>query len=230
MVVPSEEGAIRTVEQEYTLWVVVTQDCDLDRLATGDDNPFVELRPVFEETPPPDWGIRSHRLRLTGGQYVEAQSPRVMLSASVLDSFRGSREPPLSDGRTKALKRWLGLRYDRPAVPSDLVVLGQTISGAIRGVGTRPEAAVIHDVLIQFDEGTDPPRYALFAVVEEEADKDSVRAWLVEASLNVPQELGAAYRIEAITRHETSIALVSDSYSAETSQVTWHGVDPEGAE
>lgn len=159
-----------------------------------------------------------------------AESPRVMISAAALDSFRSNRQTPLPDGRAKALKRWLGLRYDRPAVPNHLATLGKNISRALREVGNRPEAAVVHDVLIQFDEGPVPPRFALFAVIQDAADVDHVRAWLVEASLRVPHEIGVGYRFEAITRDETSLALLDDSYSAETSQVTWHGDEPEGAE
>nr|MBA2601123.1 hypothetical protein [Actinomycetota bacterium] len=224
------DDGIERVDDLHDLWVVATQDCDLDRHSTDDDRAEVELRPVYEDGTPSDWGIRSRKLRLTGGQFVAAQSPRVMISAAALDTFRGGREPPLPDGRAKALKRWLGLRYDRPAVPNELVALGRTISAALREVGSRPEAADVHDVLMQFDEGTDPPRFALFAVVEDAADKEGVRAWLVEGSLRVPAEIGVGYRFEAITRDEASLALLDDSYSADTSDVTWHGEQPEGAE
>ncbi|MHB8618236.1 MAG: hypothetical protein ACYDAG_01485 [Chloroflexota bacterium] len=78
----------------------------------------------------------------------------------------------MADGRTAAFKRWLGYRYDRPAVPDHLVALAQQIASRAQRRAGRPFARNLHDVLIQFDDSTNPPRFYLFAVVADGADRD----------------------------------------------------------
>lgn len=62
--------ASRLPERRLTIhnrWVVASQDCDLDQTDAAYPEPTIELRPVFAKGPPQDWGLRSYRLRLTGG-------------------------------------------------------------------------------------------------------------------------------------------------------------------
>jgi hypothetical protein len=60
-----------------------------------------------------------------------------------------------------ALKTWLGLRYDRPAVPDGgLVPLARRIAKEIRDARPREMQDKIHDVLIEFDDSVAPPHFS----------------------------------------------------------------------
>lgn len=121
----------------HGLWTVATQDCDLDRADGDDPDAAIELRPLFTSGAPNDWGIRSAKLRLTDDEYAQANAPRLTVAPAVLTAIleQGAIRRVISDSRRQAFTTWLGLRYDRPAVPNDLVPLAQRIS---REVASRP--------------------------------------------------------------------------------------------
>ena len=84
---------------EHRLWVVATQECDLVAADADDQEASIELRPVYTDDPPDDWGIRSFQFLLTETEYVVSLSPRTMLSPAVLTALvaRGSmRRDPAS--------------------------------------------------------------------------------------------------------------------------------------
>ena len=211
----------------HDLWVVVTQDCDLYKWKPTDLDPVVEIRPVFLRNPPQDWGIRSAKLRLNGELYMEADQPRLHLSPAALTTFESGRRAPLSNDRIVALKTWLGKRYDRPAVPSELVALSKEIGTQLRHVKAEDRAAV-HDVLAQFMPGT-PPQYALAAIVTNEADKQGIYRWIAEAASRVDENLGVLGGVTVPTKAEATLDLIENSYSMDLSQITWRGEGPTGA-
>ena len=129
-IVVSPEGVPETASWQHDFWVLVTQDCDLSGSSVASNEPSIELRPVYREDPPSDWRIRARRLLLTEGSFLLSESPRLTISPAALMHLRAGLQPSLDDGRLKALKTWLGLRYDRPAVPSELVDLMTTIAKA----------------------------------------------------------------------------------------------------
>ncbi|MBI1843416.1 MAG: hypothetical protein HYR89_02200 [Actinobacteria bacterium] len=210
------------------VWVIASQDCDLAAAMPDNNDAVIEIRPVLEDDTG-DWGIRSRKLRVDDQRCVVAEGTPERVSPALLHHVaRATREPPLPDGRSSALKTWLGLRYDRPAVPDHLVSLAQDIARRVRRPGGRDTAAKVHDVLMQFDESTDPPRAALFAVVEHDADREAVRRWLADAAKAVPTDLGVVIQVDVGTKSETSLELIETSYAADASQITWRGPEPEG--
>lgn len=210
-------------------WILASQDCDLANVPAADNRPTVEIQPVWDHDPPPDWGIRSKRCRLDDTRYVHADEPRCFLSPAVLMRFEGSREAVLPDARALAFKTWLGLRYDRPAVPDELVPLARRIAREVERRRHRASTRPVRDVFMQFDPASSPPHYSLFGVVESESDRDATREWLADVSRQVPIDLGIADEIEAATADGTSFSLVETSYAADVSQVTWSGQVPDGA-
>lgn len=217
----------------HRLWAVATQDCDLDRADADDPDPGIELRPLFTLAPPPDWGIRSAKLRLTDHEYAHASAPRLTVAPQVLTAIleAGAARRDVTAGRRQAFTTWLGLRYDRPAVPDHLVPLAQRISTEVAREAHRTITARVRDVLMQFDDGGDTVRYSLFAVLDDPADEDDVRAWLARIAQAVPTELGVADQIEAASADGIAFSTIEASYSADVSQVTWRRgqPDPEGA-
>lgn len=229
-VVMQGEAIGRETTGPHGVWVVAEQDCNLAGTDADETGARIEVRPVYMRDPPTDWGIRSRRFRLDdAGRYLQDQTPRVLVSPAVLTSAAATREPPLPSARALAFKTWLGLRYDRPAVPDRLIPLAKSIAEMLRRPGGRLVAARVRDVLMQFDESQSPPQFALFAVLDDGADAAEVRAWLATAALAVSHELGVGVSFEVGTSAETSLYLLETSYAADASQLTWSGREPQGA-
>ena len=215
------EGRIQKVMQAYSRWVVCTQDCDLRSASIDSHHPLIELRPVLAENPPSDWGIRSRRFLLGEGAYVDADTPRCVVTPALLSTLRSDREALLDETRSRAFKTWLGLRYDRPAVPEHLVDLARDIARRCSGGRGRAIGEQVHDVLMQFDDGVQPVRVALFGVIADDADAEAVRVWLADVATRINSDLGVVAAIEVGTRAQTPLELVETSYAADLSQLTW---------
>ena len=229
-VVLNADGVPEPRRTSHELWAVASQNCDLDTTDEESADPTIELRPVFTENPPLDWGIRSSRFLLAEGEHVEATSPRITVAAAVLTALLASggiqRREPHPD-RELAFTTWLGRRYDRPAVPNALVPLARYVAAEVTRRRNREIARRVRDVLMQFDESTEPPRYSLYAVLERVEDSDEVREWLAEVAIAVvPVELGTADEIAAEPATGISFDLIESSYAAHVSQLTWRGSQP----
>lgn len=224
-----QDGAPKLRNTRGEMWVIASQDCDLAGAGHDDNDPLIEVRPVSDDDSG-DWGIRSRKLRLDETRCVLADGLPARVSPALLYKFaRATREPPLTSGRAAALKTWLGLRFDRPAVPDHLVPLAQDIAKRVRRPGGRGGSGTVHDVLMQFDDSVSPPSVALFAVVERDVDNSGVRNWLAAVAQAVPPSLGVVVAIDVGTKNETSLELIETSYAADASQITWRGPNPEGA-
>ena len=217
----SVEGRVQQVSQPYGRWVVCTQDCDLRSSSTDAHRPNIELRPVLDEDPPSDWGIRSRRFLLAEDAYVDAYAPRCVVTPALLSTLGSGRETGLDDDRSRAFKTWLGLRYDRPAVPEHLVDLAREVARRCSGGRGRAISEQVHDVLMQFDDSSQPAQVALFGVIAKDADPGPVRVWLADVATRINSNLGVVAAIDVGTRAETSLELVETSYAADLSQLTW---------
>ena len=117
------------------LWLIATQDCDLDHFA-DDSSDLVELRPVEVTDVRGPSGIRSRYFALPDRGRLDGLSLRPLLPAAFIATL--PQGPGLSEQRLLALKLWLGRRYDRPAVPSELVPLMRAIAECLaRGADRR---------------------------------------------------------------------------------------------
>ncbi len=232
-VVLGASGRPERSSQRHGLWAVATQECDLDRASTDAPDPCIELRPLFTHDYPTDWGIRSARLRLTDDEYAEASAPRLIVAPRVLTAAlaSGAIRRDLSLARRQGFRTWLGLRYDRPAVPNHLVGLAQCIGKEVTRNKHRQTAGRVRDILMQFDDTADPVRYSLFAVLADSRDEAEVRAWLGRVCQAIPTELGVADRIQAAHADGIALSTIESSYAADVRQVTWRRDQPkpEGA-
>jgi hypothetical protein len=232
-VILGEDGQPLRLQGEHGRWVVATQDCDLVQTETDEVEPTIELRPVFTDAPPPDWGLRSAKLRLTESEFVLSASPRSMVSAALLTALlaSGSERRDIDESRRLAFTTWLGLRYDRPAVPDDLVDLAHRIAQEATRNQRRPVGLVVRDLLMDLDNSTAPHQFSLYAVIEDPDDAERVRIWLADIALSVPEQLGVPDQLFAATAAEVSIEVLERSYAADVSRLTWrpNSPDPEGA-
>jgi hypothetical protein len=225
----SAEGQLEQASMPFDRWIVCNQDCELRGAAVESTEAVVEVRPVLDEKPPDDFGIRSRRFKLSGQEYVDGEVPRTHVTPSALNAVRDTREPLLADGRAKAFKTWLSFRYDRPALPDRFVELGREVAKRCETRGGRVVAEKVHDILMQFDETETPPQVALYAVIADDANPEVVRQWLAAAASRVRTDLGVISGIDVGTKAEISLALVENTYAADLTQLTWRGQEPTGA-
>jgi hypothetical protein len=219
--------------QTHEVWVVVTQDCTLDRTEVSSNSPAIELRQVHDAQPPTHWGIHARKFLLdaeSGHYLVDGKpasfvSPRLISDAEVVEHLFD-----LGDDRVLALKTWLGNRYDRPAVPPELVPLARAIATAVGSDTRRPIGNMVRDVYMEFG-GQDTARtFSLFAVTTPDADPAQVREWLAEGALEVSPDLGTPTALEVGTAAEVSLSLIESAFCADLSQITWaDNESPEGA-
>jgi|SRR5450755_926596 hypothetical protein len=228
-VVVDPAGQVIRQQGEHERWVVATQECDLNLTEPDDAQPTIELRAVHADDPPQDWGLRSSRFRLTESDYVLSQDPRVSVSAAALTALiaAGAQRLDPTEARSRAFAIWLGLRYDRPALPPELVPLARRIAEEVRRRQGRVVAARVRDVLMLFDEDPEPIRYSLFAILEEASDEVLVREWLAGIASRVPPEMGIGDQFEAVTAERISLQLLEQSYAADVTQLTWRPSEPE---
>lgn len=228
-----QDGSIARQTATHVEWIVAEQDCNLAGADLDAEDARIEIRPVYVGEAPIDWGIRSRRFRLDeAGRFISDQTPKVLVSPAVLSAVAATMEPPLIPERALGFKTWLGRRYDRPAVPDHLVPLAKVISKRIQRPGGRSVALRVRDVLMQFDDSKSPPHFALFAVLEDGADSNAAadtRNWLAGVALAVPAELGIGASFQVGTAMQTSLHLLETSYAADASQLTWSGIEPQGA-
>jgi hypothetical protein len=231
-VVVGASGEPEPVNHSHSRWVVAAQDCDLAGADHTSAEPCIELRPVYTDSPPQDWGIRSARFLLTTGEYVVSSAPRLSVAPTVLTALvAGDIERHRPDpSRSQAFTTWLGLRYDRPAVPDHLVPLAQHVSEVVRH-HERARAARVRDVLMQFDDTVTPVRVSLFAILANAQDEEEIRRWLAGIAQKIAPAFGLVDRLEAATADGIAFSVIEESYAADVSQVTWRpaGPDPEGA-
>lgn len=224
-----DQGQVRACSGTHRMWVVASQDCDLNDWETTRTEPLVELRArITADDPDAEWGIRSRVLRLTESEGVHSDSAPLRISPAALVAMARPANV-IALARAIAFKTWLGRRYDRPAVPNAQVALARDIAARARRPSRRGFAVELHDMLIQFDDRTTPPTFLLFAVVADGTDKEVARQWLTEVGIAVPDRLGVLGEVDAGYRSETSLELIESAYSADLSGLSWPGPDPQGA-
>lgn len=218
---------------DHDEWVLVAQDCDLAWNSVAGSDSLVELRPVFRDDPPSSWGIRDSRFLLDdqGGHLVESAPPVRVEPDVVLAAEHVCPGPHTAPARR--LKTWLGLRYNRPAVPQEYVPLSRELAKRLTKKSHKEAEKRVRDILATFDTADDGKiEFTLTAVVPHEraADDDELlggtREWLAGIALAVPSHLGLNTDVIACTDAEVSLAFVETSYSLDVTAVSWPTKEP----
>jgi len=228
----NHEGQVVPQQGMHGRWAVVSQDCTLNWTDSREPEPVIELRPGLHLDPPTMQGVRSRKLLLgEGPEYLEEASPRVMTSGAALSALKEkSDRTPLADPNdVAALKLWLGKRYDRPAVPDELVPLARRLAKEVKRNRRLEHAKVVRDVFFQADLSASSPTVQLYALVRETADPTETQTWLADIALSIPPELGVVNELQVGTSRQISLSVVENSYSADVSDITWGQRPPEGA-
>lgn len=219
-------GAADQSRRTHSLWTLVTQDCNLYRMKASNNAPIAELRQVHDSEPPNHEGIHARKFLLNSdlGHYLVDDKPSAFVSPRFLcDDGLVRQIYRLDEPRVLALKTWLGSRYDRPAVPDELVPLAKAIAESVKARGGRELADQVREVYMLFDEIDGNVTFSLYGMIFDDADGAKVREWLAECTLRVPIELGVPSGIEALKASEISFQTTETSYCADLSQLTWMG-------
>jgi len=214
-------------------WVLVTQDCDLAWNSIAGSDSLVELRPVYDRNPPAVWGIRASRLLLDdSGNYITDLEPLVKVEPDVvLKAEHLCRDAPHVPA--PRLKTWLGLRYNRPAVPQQYVPLAADLAKRLTKKGHARAESRVRDVFATFSTAEDGTKeFALTAVVlhervaEDDALLKATRDWLAGVALAVPEQLGLNVDVVALTDEQVSLAFLETGYALDASTVSWPNKTP----
>lgn len=205
--------------------MIVDQDCDLAWKATLNSAYLVELKPVLTEEPPAEWGIRSVKFKLTENSYLHWDVPSLRVRPEVVLKHAAKVTPELESNHVIRLKTWLGLRYDRPAVPEPFVALASHLASEFGSRRHRASGKMVRDILVQFGEAASgTTTFELVAVLSPGAPEElrgEINTWLAEVALAVPITLAAASAIDVRGDDEISLAFIESSYSLDLSTVSW---------
>ncbi|MFE2473812.1 hypothetical protein [Streptomyces mirabilis] len=218
------DGRPQAQREVYDEWIVAAQDCELAWKATTDEEcpVLVELRPVLRDHPPSDWGIRSQLFKLdASGAYLDNNLPRLMVHPLTL-TLAEHLTCPTSPRR---LKTWLGLRYDRPAIPQQYVKLTEALVKKVKAKRTRKTAAEVRDLLVSFHGAPGSQvAYELVAVLPTNCTAEvqgAVLDWISQVALDIPEDLGIATRIEARPDNQISLEFIERSFAVDASSLSW---------
>lgn len=222
------DGSVEEVVRRHDLWVIADQDCDLAwrAILREDAEEFlVELRPVFRDDPPADWGIRNQKFLLNAdGRHLLANAPVVRVTPEVVDA--SEHVDCLNEHHQLRLKTWMGLRYDRPAVPQRHMKLARALADALSAKKNRARAERYRDVLAQYWDEDGVTKYTLVAVLPDGAAATSgdvldARTWLADSVRDVPAELGVAVSLDAYGDDAITLQYLENSYSVDVSKLSW---------
>lgn len=217
----SDAGVAAPRSTTYDLWLLATQDCDLAQTSATNTTRQFELRPVLprDEGDKLD-GLRSRTVLVRDNLVLRADSPKLTLTARALSTLKDKREDDLSPVRRAEIKAWLGLRYDRPAVPRRFEELArllkrhfiENIPPSIRGA--------LRDVWVYFESETE---VRVFAILSEAADslRDAVLDWIDDTSGQILDSDGIVIiERQAESSRGTSLWILQNYYGLDATDLS----------
>lgn len=212
-------------------WLVASQDCDLAWTDASGGDCCIELRPLFREEPPQDWGIRSRLVLVTAETYLDALAPRLTVSPRLLAASGANHAICLLPDAARALKTWMGLRYDRPAVPGVYLDLHSKLRSQITKRSARTLAENVRDVMVRYSHSAaGTPLFELVAILpastspgaaEAFVHTTEIEAWLTRISIDVPVAMGVASALRVLPADRVSLAFLEEAYAVDASEVSW---------
>lgn len=224
------DGEPKASNGQHERWMIADQDCDLAWKAKPGESHLVELRAVYLESPPVEWGVRNAKYLLDKtGAHLRANTPSVHIDPEVL-SLAEHLTCALPDAGRR-LKTWLGLRYDRPAVPQEFVRTADKIADLLRAKKNRLGGVNIRDILATFETAHDgKAECELIAVVpRSHATPEAIeqtRTWLASIALDLPEEFGFIANLHVVPDSNVSLASLETSFSLGAAPVSWPRSEP----
>ena len=182
------DGTVVDRSEQFDLWLLATQDCDLDQTPCTNSTRQFELRPVLSRTKDDKLdGLRSRTILVNDELVLRSDSKKLTLSARALNSLKGKREDDLDEERRVQIKTWLGLRYDRPAVPTPFVPLGLRLKAAFIDDLPAHFIGVVRDVWVYFENEREVRIFVILVDVHKDR-ADDVRDWVADVAATLSDE------------------------------------------
>jgi hypothetical protein len=180
------EGSVAASDTTNDVWFLATQDCDLAQTKVTNATRTFELRPLYQAAADDRVdGIRARTVRVTDDLVLRSDSPRLTITARALDRLRDRRENPLSDERRRELKTWLGLRYDRPAVPRPFEHLPAVLQPELMEAVPDALKGRVRDILVYY---RSPTEIDLFCILRDANDRDAALDWIDSVAYKLADE------------------------------------------
>lgn len=209
----------------HDTWVLCSQDCDLHATDKNNTVRCFELRPLRPREKVHIEGIRSRIMLVTDTHIVESDGPKVHVTAQALTALRDKRLDPPADERRRQFKTWLGLRYDRPAVPTEWLELCKRIQSLVEK--TRPASLGFRDVLVNFVDNAPTVDVRIFVVLRRSSDRDLAMDWLATLVGLLADEGIRVDDHQAEDSTQTSLAVIESYYGLYSTELSATAIDPE---
>lgn len=182
------EGTVVDRDEQFGLWLLATQDCDLAQTPHTNSTRQFELRPVLPRTNDDKLdGLRSRTILVKDDLVLRSDSKKLTLTARALNRLKEQREDDLDEDRRVQIKTWLGLRYDRPAVPEQFEQFGKRLKKAF--IDDLPDelVGVVRDVWVYFEDDHTARLFVILVDVQKHLAQD-VRDWVDDVIGNLNDE------------------------------------------
>ncbi len=159
-------------------WLLAEQDCDLEQTPAEDGEKLFELRAIRAHDGKVPSSIGGRETRIDADRCLVAMDIVAKVTARWLTAHADSRTqiPP---NRRRAIKTWLGFRYDRPAVPAECAIAHQRLINLAKSERKDVRSEDVRDVFVDYVQTTGHPLIAnLQAVIEDGADGAPIHRWL----------------------------------------------------
>jgi hypothetical protein len=215
------DGTIEDRTLHHGLWLLVTQDCDLDQTRITNLTRQLELRPVYAQTTDDKVdGWRTRNVLVKEGLVLRADSPKLTLSVAALQALKPKREDDVEEDRRVQIKTWLGLRYDRPAIPKPFVPSAELLYARI--IAELPDRFrnVVRDSWVYFEEDAS---IRLFLILgDDHQDRvQEVLDWLDDDVIPALIDQGVIVRErQAATSRGTSLWILQTYYGLDKTDLS----------
>jgi hypothetical protein len=216
------DDTLTQCDQEFGLWAVVTQDCDLHSTQCTNQSRQIELRPVFPSAGIRVDGIRSRAACITPDFVLKADSQKLTMTARALNSLKKFRDNSVDDLRRREIKAWLGLRYDRPAVPEPFDRMASDI--LYPGLyDAMPPALIgrVRDILVLYESETE---VRLWAILRDADDRIRCLDWIDGVAQSLVRDHGiTVLERQAEDSRRTPYAIVEGYHGLNSAELSRGG-------
>jgi hypothetical protein len=222
------DGELVTESHDHSSWVLVDQDCDLSQTDLADNERLLELRAVqVLGSGQHISGILGRVVRLSEGLTCFAHGARIQLSAAALTALKADRaQAAMNDRERREFKTWLGLRYDRPAVPTRFDRIPKVLLKMLKTKSFNPQRELVRDIVVYYEDAPnagDPTMVDVWAVLRDGANPEPVLKWLTGVRGHLTDADKPPFVIRTIRARDaanTPLALIETYFALDSAKLS----------
>jgi hypothetical protein len=155
--------------------------------------------------------LRSRTILVKDDLVLRSDSKKLTLTARAINSLKAKRENDLDEERRVQIKTWLGLRYDRPAIPTPFVSLGERLKKAYLDDLPIEFIGIVRDVWVYF-ENEHEVRIFVILVDVQKGRADDVRDWVADVAATLSDENIAVRELHVEGPDRTPLSVLQTYY------------------